>query len=257
MCLIIFAYKHHPHYPLVLTANRDEFYERPTSRAHFWDDHPDLLAGRDIKYGGTWMGITRSGRFAAVTNFRDLTDLREHPLSRGLMVKEFFTSHESPETFLKRIIPREEEYNGFNILVGDITSLMYYSNRSREMKTLEPGIYGLSNHLLDTPWPKVIRSRHALVEIIEGSDPVNMDRLSRILYDQTQAEDYELPDTGFSIEWERVLSSPFIVSPDYGTRSSTTILIDNTGHVDFMERSYDGPEAPGNTMHYEFTLQRP
>jgi uncharacterized protein with NRDE domain len=125
------------------------------------------------------------------------------------------------------------------------------------MKTLEPGIYGLSNHLLDTPWPKVIRSRHALVEIIEGSDPVNMDRLSRILYDQTQAEDDELPDTGFSIEWERVLSSPFIVSPDYGTRSSTTILIDNTGYVDFTERSYDGPEDPGNTMHYEFTLQRP
>ncbi len=257
MCLIVFAYKYHPHYPLILTANRDEFYERPTSSAHFWDEHPDLLAGRDMKYGGTWMGITKSGRFAAVTNFRDRTEFREHPLSRGLMLKDFFTSHESPETFLRGIIPREEKYNGFNILVGNRTSFMYYSNRSRGMKTLEPGIYGLSNHLLDTPWPKVVRSRRALVEVIEGSGPVDRDRLSSILYDRTPAEDDELPETGFGIEWERILSSSFIASPTYGTRATTTLLIDNNGHVDFTERSYTGPEDSGNTIHHEFTLYGP
>ncbi len=257
MCLIVFAYKYHPHYPLILTANRDEFYERPTSKAHFWDDLPDLLAGRDMKYGGTWMGITRSGRFAAVTNFRERAEFGEHPLSRGLMVKDFFTSHETPETFLRGIMPREEEYNGFNLLVGDLTSFIYYSNRSRRMQVLKPGIYGLSNHLLDTPWPKVVRSRQAFVEAIEGSDSVDMDRLSNILYDRTPTEDDELPDTGFDIEWERVLSSPFIISPAYGTRASTTLLIDNNGHVDFTERSYTGPEDSGSTIHHEFTITGP
>ncbi len=254
MCLIVFAYKYHPHYPLILAANRDEFYERPTKKAHFWNDHPDLLAGRDMKYGGTWMGITRSGRFAAVTNFRDKTEFREHPLSRGLMVNEFLTSHETPKTFLKGIIPREGEYNGFNLLVGDLTSLIYYSNRSRKMKALKPGVYGLSNHLIDTPWPKLVRTRQALTEIIEGSDPVNMDQLSCILYDQTPATDDELPDTGFELEWERVLSSPFIVTPTYGTRASTVLLLDTDGQVKFTERSFTGPEDQGQTVHHEFTL---
>jgi uncharacterized protein with NRDE domain len=257
MCLIVFAYRYHPHYPLILAANRDEFYERPTKKAHFWNDHPDLLAGRDIKYGGTWMGITRSGRFAAVTNFRDRTEFREHALSRGLMVNEFLTSHDPPETFLKRIIPREEEYNGFNLLVGDLTSLTYYSNRSRKMKVLKPGIYGLSNHLLDTPWPKLVRTRQALIDAIEGSNAVSMDRLSDILCDQTPAADDELPDTGFDLEWERVLSSPFIVTPTYGTRASTTLFVDINAHVEFTERSFTHSKDLGNTIHHEFTLTGP
>jgi len=257
MCLIVFAYKYHPHYPLILAANRDEFYERPTSNAHFWDDHPDLLAGRDLKYGGTWMGITRSGRFAAVTNFRDRTEFREPPLSRGLMVNEFLTSHETPKTFLKGIIPREEEYNGFNLLVGDLTSLIYYSNRSRKMKVLKPGIYGLSNHLLDTPWSKIVRIRQALIDAIEGSDSVNMDSLFDVLYDQIPAADDELPDTGFDLEWERVLSSPFIVTPTYGTRASSVLLLDTDGHVKFTERSFTHSKDPGSTIHHEFTLTGP
>jgi uncharacterized protein with NRDE domain len=254
MCLIVFAYKYHPDYPLILAANRDEFFERPTNKAHFWDDHPDLLAGRDMKYGGTWMGITRSGKFAAVTNFRDRTEFREHPLSRGLMVKEFLTNRESPETFLKDIMREEKKYNGFNLLVGDLTSLIYYSNRQGQMKVLKPGIYGLSNHLLDTPWPKVAHTRQALTDVIEGSGSVDKDRLSSILNDQTSAADDELPDTGFGLEWERILSSPFIATPVYGTRASTTLLINTSGHVEFTERSYTAPGDPGNTVHHEFTL---
>jgi len=257
MCLIVFAYKYHPQYPLILASNRDEFFERPTSEAHFWDDHPEVLAGRDMKYGGTWMGITRSGRFAAVTNFRDKTEFREHPMSRGLMVKEYLTSHELPQDYLKGIIGREKEYNGFNLLAGDHASLYYYSNRSREIKVLEPGIYGLSNHLLDTPWPKVVRTRQALIDVIEKPGPLNKDHLSDILNDQIQAPDDKLPDTGFGLEWEKILSSPFIVTPVYGTRASTTLTIDNHGHVDFTERSFNNPGDPGSTTRHEFALHRP
>jgi len=254
MCLIVFAYKYHPHYPLILIANRDEFYDRPTRKAHFWDDYPDLLAGRDMKYGGTWMGITRSGRFAALTNFRENVKSREQALSRGLMVTEFLTNMEPPETFLNGIILREEEYNGFNLLVGDLTSMLYYSNRSRKMKALNPGIYGLSNHLLDTPWPKVVNTRQALIDVIEGSDTVDVDRLANLLYDQTPAADDKLPNTGFELEWEKVLSSPFIVTPTYGTRATTSLLIDNDGKVKFTERSFGSPGDQGSTIHYEFML---
>jgi len=254
MCLIVFAYRHHPRYSLILAANRDEFYERPTSGAHFWEDHPDILAGRDLKYGGTWMGITRSGRFAAVTNFRDVSEFREHPLSRGLMVKDFLMGRASPEVFLQTIIPREEEYNGFNLLVGDLGSLVYYSNRSRRIKVLEPGIYGLSNHLLDTPWPKVLRTRQAMSDLIDRTDPVDMAGLTCILLDRMRAEDNDLPHTGLSLEWERVLSSPFIITPTYGTRASTVFLVDNSGHARYEERSFASPEDPGETVHYEFTI---
>ena len=257
MCLIIFAYKHHSQYPLILAANRDEFYERPTSKAHFWDDHPEVLGGRDMKYGGTWMGLTRSGRFAAVTNFRDRTEFREHPLSRGLMVKDFLTSSDTPETYLQRIIPMKGEYNGFNLLLGDLNSLVYYSNRSPAMKILKPGVYGLSNHLLDTPWPKVTNTRQAFTRIVERPGTLDVESLSGILHIQTQARDNELPDTGFGLEWERILSSPFIVTPTYGTRTSTMVLLDTNGNTQFTERSFSSPGDPGSIGHHEFTITDP
>jgi uncharacterized protein with NRDE domain len=254
MCLIVFAYKYHPGYPLILAANRDEFYERPTRKAHFWKDHPDVLAGRDMKYGGAWMGITRTGRFAAITNFRDMREFREHALSRGLMVKEFLTNRQTPEEFLKRIIARQDEYNGFNLLLGDTTALFYYSNRDRKVKALKPGIYSLSNHLLDTPWPKTQRSRMALAEYLKGSKPVDPEYLFEILSDTTIAHDHELPDTGFGLEWERILSAPFIATPTYGTRSSTVLLMDTDGFVRFEERSFEGPQNGGITSSFEFRL---
>lgn len=254
MCLILLAHKVRPDYPLILAANRDEFYERPTSRAHFWKDFPDLLAGRDRKYGGTWMGMTRTGRFGAVTNFRDRTESREHPLSRGLMVKTYLTGEGKPEDFIKEILPREQRYNGFNLIVGDPSSFIYYSNRSRDMTPLKPGVYGLSNHLLDTPWPKVTRSRRAFIQTLEESDFPGPERFFEILSDRTIAGDEELPDTGFGIEWERILSSPFIVSPTYGTRASTVLLQDSRGHVTFVEKTFAEPGDPGTTIRHEFTL---
>ena len=254
MCLILLAHRFHPDYPLIVAANRDEYYNRPTEKARFWKDHQYLLAGQDIKYGGTWMGMTTLGRFAAVTNFRDRTEFREHPLSRGLMVRDFLTSHEPPETFLRGILHRQDKYNGFNLLLGDLTGLFYYSNRGSELKPLQPGIYGLSNHLLDTPWPKVVRSRSRFLEVLKRSVSPLSDSLFEILSDRTLADDGELPDTGFGTQWEKMLSSPFIVSPDYGTRTSTVLMIRKDRHVSFMERSFTGPEDHGTTVNYEFKL---
>jgi len=253
MCLIVFAYRYHPDYPFILAANRDEFYDRPTSKAHFWKDHPGVLAGRDGKYGGTWMGITRSGRFAAVTNFRDSSDLRVHPRSRGLMVKDFLTSDDPIQAFLERIISRQGEYNGFNLLLGDRSSLVYHSNRGTGTRILEPGLYGLSNHLLDTPWPKVVRARRALAEILDEPGPVDIETFFEILHDRTPAPDRELPDTGFGLQWERVLSSPFIVTPAYGTRASTVLLLHKAGRVNLKERSF-GKSGDSGVTHHEFAL---
>jgi len=257
VCLIVLAYKHHPRYRLIVAANRDEFYARPTSRAHFWDDQPDLLAGRDLKYGGTWMGLTRSGRFAAVTNFRDAAQLGKQPLSRGLMVKDFLTGSASAGEFIEGITAVGDQYNGFNLLVGDGESLAYHSNRGSGENSLQPGIYGLSNHLLDTPWPKVLRAKKALQRLVEEPGAVHLDSLAVILTDQTRAEDSELPDTGFGRDWERALSSPFIITPTYGTRASTVLLLSADGRVRFRERSFRSPEDPGKVVSYDFTIPPP
>ena len=171
------------------------------------------------------------------------------------MVKEFLSSRQEPEAFLKHIRPLEGRYNGFNLLVGTLSSLVYYSNRSHETKVLKPGIYGLSNHLLDTPWPKVVRTRRAFSCAIEGSDQLETDRFMEILHDRTPAAVEDLPDTGFGIEWERALSSPFIATPTYGTRASTVLLVDGKGLVRFMERSFSGPSDPGSNVYHEFTIK--
>ncbi len=255
MCLILLAYRFHPDYSLIVAANRDEYYNRPTEKAHFWEDHPYLLAGRDMKYGGTWMGMTTSGRFAAVTNFRDRTEFREHPLSRGILVNEYLTSHEPPQTYLRGILPGQDKYNGFNLLLGDLTGLLYYSNRGGDkVRSLKPGIYGLSNHLLDTPWPKVVRSRLSFMEVLKKRGSPGTDGLFGILSDRTPADDDELPDTGFGQEWEKILSPPFISSPTYGTRTSTILMIRKDRHVSFMERSFTGPEDHGTVVNYEFQI---
>ncbi|MGD8353471.1 MAG: NRDE family protein [Pseudomonadota bacterium] len=254
MCLIVFAFHCHPSCPLILAANRDEFYARPSDRARFWTGHPDLLAGRDLKYGGTWMGMTRSGRFAAVTNYRDKKEVKEHPLSRGLMVRAYLTGEDEPGQFLDTVISRQQEYNGFNLLLGDISTLVYYSNRNGKIIRLEPGVYGLSNHLLDTPWPKTVRTKFKLEHLLMKPGVPDTADLFRILADRDQAADAELPDTGFGIEWERVLSSPFIVSPTYGTRASTVLIADKQGSVKFEERAFTGPDDPGFESLFEFSL---
>ena len=240
MCLVVLAWKARPDLPLIVAANRDEWRERPTEAAHWWPDHPELLAGRDLQAGGTWMGVTRAGRFAAVTNFRDPSDKRSTARSRGGLVTDFLLGRLAPQGFLAALAPRAGEYNGFNLIVGDGESLWYFGSREGEARAIEPGVHGLSNHLLDEPWPKVVRGRMAMQDALREPDPAP--RLFDALADGRGAPDDALPDTGVGILWERRLASPLITGADYGTRSSTVVTVARDGAIGFEERTL-GPDG--------------
>ncbi len=243
MCLIVVAWRCRADLPLVVAANRDEWRDRPAEPAHWWPDHPDLLAGRDLKAGGTWMGVTRSGRFAAVTNFRDPADRRSTARSRGGLVSEFLAGGESAPAYLARVSAAAAEYNAFNLIVGDATSLWYYGSREGGARPIEPGVHGLSNHVLDEPWPKVTRGREAMERALREADPIPA--LFELLGDAGPAPDAALPQTGVGIEWERRLSAALITGADYGTRASTVLTVSEAGDVVFQEatRAPDGSEA--------------
>jgi uncharacterized protein with NRDE domain len=241
MCVIYFAHKAHPGRPLILAANRDEFYSRPTAPAQFWDDHPDIYAGRDLVAGGTWLGITLSGRVSAVTNYREPGASKGHR-SRGELVAEFLKGDECAEDYLAGVDHRRSEYSGFNLLVGEFSrsrcDLFYLSNRSDAgLRKLEPGIYGLSNHLLDTPWPKVRSGLERFGSLVKGPD-FDSDQLFELLVDESLAEDDDLPDTGIGYEKEKALSSIFIRTPIYGTRSSTVVTLDDDFEGKLVERVF-------------------
>ena len=257
MCLLLFAYQSHPDYRLILAANRDEFYDRPTRPAAFWDDAPEILAGQDLKAGGTWMGITKTGRFAAITNYREAALTKENAPSRGDLVKNFLMSDSRPRDYLKTVQEKGQIYNGFNLIIGDEKDLFYYSNRDGNIRTVEPGIHGLSNHLLNTPWPKVSRGKSKMSALINSPGPVDMNALFTILGDTTRPSEGELPDTGVGLDWERILSPMFITSDIYGTRCSTILLWEYTGAVTFIERTF-GREAEDktrtSTREFGFTL---
>lgn len=235
MCLIVIAWKARDDLPLIVAANRDEWRERPAQPAHWWGDVPAILAGRDLRAGGTWMGVTRSGRFAAITNFRDPAERRSTAPSRGAIVTEYLLSAETPERFLASIAARAAAYNGFNLIAGDGASLWYYGSREDAMRPIEPGVHGLSNHLLDEPWPKVRRGRAAMEEALRDDDPAP--RLFRMLSDASPAADAELPDTGVGITWERLLSTALITGEKYGTRCSTVVTFAASGAIGFDERT--------------------
>ena len=198
MCLIALAWRAHPDFQLLVAANRDEWRERPAEPAHWWPDHPDLLAGRDLRAGGTWMGITRSGRFAAITNFRDPGDKRSTAPSRGGIVSEFLLGREAPREYLVRLATRAGDYNGFNLIAGDGRELFYFGSREAAAREIEPGVHGLSNHLLNEPWPKVVRARSAMRPALASADPAPA--LFEMLSDRNGAPDAELPDTGVGLE---------------------------------------------------------
>jgi uncharacterized protein with NRDE domain len=246
VCLVLVAFESSLSARFVLAANRDEFHERPTEPAAFWDERPGLLAGRDLRAGGTWLGVTRSGRVAALTNYREPSTHRVGAFSRGELVVEFLEGRESGEEYLARIAPVADRYNGFNLLLYDGQSLWSFANTNGERARLSAGLYGLSNHLLETPWPKVVRTKARLARLLEEPHAPQPWTLLMLLSDRTRAADHQLPRTGVSLEWERLLSAPFIVSPTYGTRSSTALVIDASGMVRFAERSFrpDG-EATG------------
>jgi uncharacterized protein with NRDE domain len=235
MCLILFAYDVHPYYRLVLAANRDEFYERPTAPLHFWEDFPEVLAGRDLKQMGTWMGITRSGRLAALTNYRDPRSIKENASSRGNLVAEFLLGKTGPLEYVHTIESRADNYNGFNLIVGDRDGLYYGSNRGVRFRHLQPGFYGLSNHLLDTPWPKVRSGLAHFKYILHAGTGDLLPGLESLLKNQEQPPEEELPDTGIGMLWERRLAPIFIVSPQYGTRCSSFLTVTRTGQVFFKE----------------------
>ncbi|MFC4408924.1 NRDE family protein [Chungangia koreensis] len=242
MCLINFQLHAHPKYKLVVAANRDEFYGRPTAPAAFWEDEPNLLAGRDLLGMGTWLGITKSGRFAALTNYRDPSEIAEGKISRGEIVRDFLTGDMHAEEYLKELHENKDRYNGFNLIVGTPDELYYYSNIAGKVEKVQPGTHGLSNHLLDTPWPKVVKGTTNLRKYAEQNADLAPKALFEILANAEQASDEELPETGVGIDLERSLSSLFIRIPDYGTRCSTVVLVDQQNQVTFSERTYENGE---------------
>jgi uncharacterized protein with NRDE domain len=252
MCLLVVAHGTHSDYPLVFAANRDEWFKRPTAPAHFWPDAPHVLAGRDLEQRGTWFGITREGRFAAVTNFRDPGSHRDGAPSRGALVSGFLTGTEPPSQYLVGLTARAHEYNGFNLLVGDLRSLGYLSNRNGLVRELPSGVYGLSNGMLDDPWQKVIAAKARLTALLREGPTV--DGLLDLLGDRRVVPDADLPSTGVSLEWERQLSAMHILAGDYGTRSSTALLVSREGRVQFAERSYDQSGEPTGTVRESFAL---
>jgi uncharacterized protein with NRDE domain len=259
MCLITLAWDAHPAYRLAVAANRDEFYARPALPAGWWADVPDVLAGRDLREGGTWMGVTRAGRFAAVTNFRDpgFAQLASAP-SRGALVADFLRGSAYAEAYAQDLARRAAAYNGFNLLVGDEGGLFYLSNRAEGVRRLEPGIYGLSNHLLDTPWPKVVRARRAMADALaraDGTAEAWESGLWEMLADRVIAADDDLPDTGVGAERERLLSAPFIRSDVYGTRASTVLTVARDGEVRLVERSVKPGEEGWTEARHAFRIE--
>lgn len=238
MCLILFAYRTHPGYRLILAANRDEFFARPTEALAFWSDEPGILAGRDLQAGGTWFGLSGDGRFAAVTNFRDPKNISAEALSRGRIPVDYLKSGLNPQRFWTAKRGEWSRYNGFNLLAGDRQSLVWASNRTGQEQKLGPGLYGLSNHLLDTDWPKVQRGKEKLRQLLAASGPVEAEDLFTLLEDSWQPPDSELPDTGIGPVWERLLAPLFISGEDYGTRSSLVLTITEDSRALCSERTF-------------------
>ncbi|THE13840.1 NRDE family protein [Bacillus timonensis] len=245
MCLILFAYQAHPVYKLIVAANRDEFLQRPTAPIHFWEDEPTLLAGRDLEKMGTWMGVTTFGRFAALTNYREPNEMVEGKQSRGKLVKDALTYNGAIAEYMKQLEKTNSQYPGYNLLVGELDNLYYYSNVGKSVKKVKPGIHGLSNHLLDTNWPKVKKGKEGLSTILKGDDLV--ENLLELLQNTDRPHDNFLPNTGVSLEWERILSSLFIQTIGYGTRSSTVLLMSDK-EIQYVERTYSGSGSSNQTF---------
>jgi uncharacterized protein with NRDE domain len=239
MCLIVIGWRAHPDFPLVVAANRDEFYARPTAPAARWPDHPRVLGGLDLEAGGTWLGVAESGRFAAVTNVRE-PGAPQGRLSRGQLTREFLVGNRSAEEYMAGI--DGSAYSGFNLLVSDGESLWYGSNRDGTPRRLAPGIYGLSNHLLDTPWPKLMTARHQFAAALATLP--DTEALFGILANGKTVADEHLPRTGVPLEWERLLSAIFVCSENYGTRASTVLTQARHGSIRLEERSFGSNGLP-------------
>ena len=235
MCLIVFAWKQSADTPLLLAANRDEFYARPALAAAWWEEAPHVYAGKDLEAGGTWMGINKQGRFAAITNIRNGEAKKNGAPSRGKIVADFLCDNISPSSYLQTLTSKAKDYAGFNLILGDANDIYWFSNAQQHTaQRLQPGVYGLSNASLDTPWPKVLKAKTQLEKLIQKS--ASDQDYFELLADTTQAPEHLLPQTGVSLEWERLLSSIHIHSNDYGTRVSSLIKCHADGTAHLTER---------------------
>ena len=250
MCLILLAWQCHPDYPLLVAANRDEYYQRPTRDAAFWPEDPDLLAGKDLEAGGTWLGIHRRGRFAAITNFRGGEQPETSALSRGLLPLQFLRNDLGAREYARQVQDQGSRYAGFNLLLIDGRELVYCSNVDNDVRSLPPGIYGLSNALLDTPWPKVERGRAGLESVMTQAS-VDVAALADTVSSRERAPDHELPDTGVGLEAERWLSAQFIHVDGYGTRATTGLSVSAQGAVSFLERNFSETGEPARERRHE------
>lgn len=237
MCLVAVAFRHRPDYPLVVVANRDEYYDRPALAAHFWEDHPHILGGRDQEAGGTWFAVDRNGRWATVTNYRGGA-IGANARSRGELPVGFLNAGQPASAYAAGVTARAHRYRGFSLLAGSPEDMAYCTNQDLDARTLAPGIYTLSNDVLDTPWPKAEYARRMLTAVLDEPDPPAPDRLLAILGSREQFPDTHLPDTGIGLEMERVLSAPFIISDSYGTRATTVLTVRSDGEVYFAEQCY-------------------
>ncbi len=239
MCVIFFAFEQHPDHPFILLANRDEFFDRPTKAAGYWEDFANVYGGRDLQGGGTWLGVTKSGRFSAVTNFRD-PSAPPGTRSRGDLVADYLKSDQPAREYLVKVERNRNEYSGFNLLIGEIgkkRELFYHSNRAEGIRELTPGIYGLSNGLLDTPWPKVVKGTARFAELVRSGEMSNPNFFD-VLSDESLAADEDLPSTGIPYEAEKAISAIFIRTPGYGTRCSTILRFERNSEWSFEERVF-------------------
>ena len=252
MCLVVFAWQAHPQYRLILAGNRDESHQRPTQDAHWWPDNESILAGRDLQAGGTWLAMSKSGRFATVTNFHERRGRKAMVESRGALVTDFVGGSQSFGEFESSIL--NKNYAGFSLLVSDGESMFYLSNRDELEANVAPGIYGLSNASLDTPWSKVVRAKACLESLIEN-DAANETELLRLLADRTPAAADDVAADDLPFEIARALTAPFIMAPEYGTRSSTTVLWGNDDVVEFSERRFDPAGRTTGDSRFRFVLE--
>lgn len=247
MCLLLLAYRVHAGYPLIVAANRDEFHERAAEPAHWWGE-PRIFAGRDLEAGGTWIGISHSGRIAAVTNYRDPSITEPGVASRGELPVMALAGHDDDD-LLEYFHRDGYRYNGFNLLFGSPARLLYLSNRGDRRAGLAAGVYGLSNHVLDAPWPKVVYGKGRLLDYLSDHARPEPEGLFKLLYDRYCPTDIPLPDTGIGPEWERLLAPMFIVTRRYGTRCSTVIIMNEHNEILFAERIFDRQGKPiGNVV---------
>ncbi len=257
MCLILFSFRAHRHFPLVVAANRDEHHDRPAAPAAFWDDQPDIYGGRDLEKGGTWMGLHADGRFAAITNYREGKPGAAAPRSRGELVSGFLAGNDDAGVFFRKMAVNNALYNPYSMIAGDLRGLQFFSNRIDELHTITPGVHGLSNHLLNTPWTKVTAGRQILSNTVEFDDPDAIgSAMFAMLANDRPAPEAELPDTGITRQREKELSPPFIRGELYGTRTSTVVLVNDAGDVFFHEKRFGPNGTPAGENARAFRLQK-